>query len=201
MKRITNWHKDGNTDFWLITVAWNWRVKGRNPITWLWTRVVGFRSRPWWNSAGRGIIEIHIWSLITSWCARNNVIEAWDWELQVRTDVMKATGRSSKFCDTIAVSAFKQTVKYTFGPETYVTNDFSIKISDPSIAAICSICYNLLMTSVMLSWHVKNLLWSDDQKWIKTTWNFYYSQNVNWTGLRNIRICPRSLKGSQIRGK
>ena len=71
MKRITNWHNHGNTDFW--------------PITWLWTRVVWFRSRPWWNSAGRGIIEIHIWSLITSWCARNNVIEAWDRQFQVQT--------------------------------------------------------------------------------------------------------------------
>ena len=82
--------------FWPITVVRNWMVKGRNPITWLWTRVVGFRSRPWWNSAGRGIIEIHIWSLITSWGARNNVIEAWDMEFPVQTDVMTAIGGSPK---------------------------------------------------------------------------------------------------------
>ena len=82
--------------FWPITVARNWSVKGPNPITWLWTRVVWFRSRPWWNSAGRGIIEIHIWSLITSWCARNNDIEAWDREFQVQTDVMTTIGGSQK---------------------------------------------------------------------------------------------------------
>ena len=78
--------KHGNTDFWPITVARNWRVKGRNSITWLWTRVVWFRSRPWWNWAGRGIIEIHIWPLMTSRCARNNVFEAWDREFQVQKD-------------------------------------------------------------------------------------------------------------------
>ena len=30
-----------------------------------WTRFVIFRSRPWWNSAGRRNVEIYIWSLIT----------------------------------------------------------------------------------------------------------------------------------------
>ena len=107
MKRITKWHKHGNTNFWPITVARNWRVNGRNPITWLWTRFVWFRSRPWWHSAGRRIVETHTWSLITSWCARNDVIEAWDREFQVRTNAMTAIGRSPKFCDTIAASGFK----------------------------------------------------------------------------------------------
>ena len=85
-----------HTDFWPIAVARNWRVKGQNPITWLSTRVVWVRSRLWWNLAGRGFIEIHIWSLITSWCARNNVNEAWDREFQEQTDVMTAIGGSPK---------------------------------------------------------------------------------------------------------
>ena len=43
---------------------WNWRVKCRNIVTWLWTRYVWLRSKPWWNSAGRRIGGIYFRSLM-----------------------------------------------------------------------------------------------------------------------------------------